>query len=104
MIARMMLKKEMPRYVHCTSIKLAALAGNKTFFARIGETMVPTACMACDRVNRVSAYSGGPQRAMKGFAASSNVDSPAPVIKFEIRNAGKELSTAEGQKTRHPQA
>lgn len=39
---------------------------------------------------------------MKGFAATSRIDRPNPTRKFVITNAGNEVNTAAGQKTRVP--
>ena len=60
------------------------------------------ACMPCEMLRRTSAYSGGPQREMNGFPAVSNVATPKPIMRFEIKKAGNEAKTPLGQNTKVP--
>lgn len=99
-----MTKRAMPRYVHWASRRDGALCERKsTFAASSGDTTLPIACTPWEKLRRISAYCGGPHNALNGFAAISSVESPRPTIKLEIRKAGKEASTADGQKIRVPQ-
>src|SRR5215469_2595030 len=98
-----MTKSAIPKYVHCASISDGALRDRKrTLAASNCDTTLPMAWIPWDKFSRTSAYCGGPQRAENGLQAISNVDKPSPTMKLDIKNAGNDARTAEGQKTRVP--